>query len=480
MANLIRNFIFAGLLLLNLSCEKDKISLDKDLFIEEPEQLSELHAEALAVGRQFIEVQWNNIYSTHFKTVTYSIYLDGKKIGERLNTNKYSFINLRPGHEYTIKVEASTEQGKHAEQELKLSTLSETGSEAGSSLYKEYKIHSYSDITGPTAVKQLEDGGHLIVRYLEHQSTFGSPDVKKIIVLRVDKEGNLQWYRLLATLGRGLSDMPAIFLELHNDGREGIALTGSYAFKISVADGELVLEKDFQEPAVRLTQSMFYSSEQQLLIGTGKGGLISVNPDDLSVQWQQEDTSRPGQFTAINTDSRGNIYSVFIDARDDSHVHVLKYTGEGQYLADFSFEVSSFFVSSILVDEQDNFYMFPYLSTWNSIYYIKFKGDGTSVKNEKINGSFSSPKAFWNNKNEIVVYGRYDGNGLTTYGGIYVFDTDMNVKSRHFYDSIPFHLLGAVTQDRNGSYNLFLHYMQTYSYDNRNFVYIKTNPDGEI
>lgn len=477
MLNLIRSFICLCIFLLYLSCGKEKLKEEEDRFIEETEQLSELKAEALSVGYQFIEIQWNPIYNTHFKTVTYSVYLNEKEIVQGLSTLKYSLINLEPGQEYSIKIIASTGQGQQTGQTLKVSTLSGNGNQTSPTINKEYKIHSYSDITGPTAAKRLPDGGHLIVKYLRHPSPL-TDDGIKLIVLRTDKQGNLQWYRLLASSPHGLGGMPAIYLALHNSGKEGIAFTGGYAFKISAADGKILLEKELSAENVQLIRSLF-SSPQNLIIGTVNGSVISINPDDFSILWRQENTSPQGAITAINTDSKGNIYATLISPKDDIHIYVLKYTSEGQYLSGFTLE-GGFSNSDLLIDAEDNFYLFPHISTENLLYYIKFKGDGTVIKKDIIRGSFTSPQAFWNDKNQIVVYGRHDGGGLEVYGGIYVFDKEMKIQSNRLYNEIPYHVFGAVTLNDDGSYNIFLHYVQTYSYGNQNFVFIKTDTDGKI
>jgi hypothetical protein len=75
-----------------LSCKKDPIIKEEDFFIDPIEQLSEFDPIVSAAGIQFIEVQWNAVNNTHFKTINYSLYLDDKKVAEGLTETKYSFI----------------------------------------------------------------------------------------------------------------------------------------------------------------------------------------------------------------------------------------------------------------------------------------------------------------------------------------------------------------------------------------------------
>lgn len=79
-----------------------------------------------------------------------------------------------------------------------------------------------------------------------------------------------------------------------------------------------------------------------------------------------------------------------------------------------------------------------------------------------------------------MVVGQIDGGGLNTYTGIYVFDKEMNIKSKLFYTNIPPHIVRGITGNPDGSYNIFLNYMQTYTYENSNFVFIQTDANGKI
>lgn len=400
MFNSPHSFIYILIFLLSLSCGKEKIIKSEDKFVEETERLSELQAEVSAAGYQFIEVQWNPIYSTHFKSVTYSIYLNEEKIIAGLYSTSYSLINLQPGQEYSIKITASTEEGNQVQQILKSKTLSLEENESKQVFYKEYKIHSYSRITGGIGLKQLPDGGHLIVRFLQHYPIF-SNETFKIIVFRIDKYGNLMWYRLLPTLSHGFTSMDYINLTLHNADKEGIVFIGGYAFKFSAVDGKILLEKDFREINESYIKSVYYASSHQIIIGTWKGSLLSIDPQDLAIQWHQTNGTGQGEVLAVSMDSQKNIYAVFRDYKDESNLHIYKYDSTGEYLTKFIFQ-GNFIAASLLVDKQDNFYLFPYSAGWNYIYYYKFSKEGRLIKKNTISDGVSAPKAFLNN-NEIIV-----------------------------------------------------------------------------
>ncbi|WP_205943760.1 hypothetical protein [Pedobacter aquae] len=56
----------------------------------------------------------------------------------------------------------------------------------------------------------------------------------------------------------------------------------------------------------------------------------------------------------------------------------------------------------------------------------------------------------------------------------------MNLKTKRFYTELNYHGISALTQNNNGSFNLFISYGQTYSYENFNFVFIRTKTDGSL
>lgn len=457
------------------SCKKS--STIEDRFIEEAEQLSVLELKAAVVGQNFIEINWNKTKSSRFKEVSYSIDLNGQRIIQGLKTNKYSLINLNDGQEYIIKVTASTKDGLKTEEKLVAKTLPAEENQTEEVLYKEYNIHSYSKIS-PLGLAQLADGGHLFISFLEHSNDFPK-DNFKLMVFRIDSEGNFLWYRLLSAYEHGISYYTKSNIILHNNDKEGIIFSGSYAFKISTNNGEILLEKDFKD--IDNITSVFNASPQHLLVGTEKGHLISLYPTDLSVQWKQENQNKLGGTVAINLDSKKNIYAAYRNKENAPPFRILKYDNQGSLLN--SLQINGVFLSgSLIIHEDDNlgFITSHSDSYYNRLYYYKFNNEGILINQKEIPDAVTSARVFLNDKNEIIVYGTRHGNSLTMYGGILTFDKEMNIKSRLFYTELPFHGLVGVTPNANNSYNLFLGYAQTYSYENFNFVFIKTKIGGSI
>jgi hypothetical protein len=483
----IRAAFFWLVVLLFFGCKKEKVIKNEDNFIEQTEQLSELKAEVSAAGYQFVEVQWNAVNNSHFKAVNYSIYLDDQKIIDGLTATKYSLINLKAGKAYSIKIIASTKDGRRVEQIVKTSTLSSPVDGSGQSIYQEYSIHSYSSMMGPTGLQKLKDGGHLIARTLQHPNYFGDGSFK-IIVFRTDKSGLMLWYRLLSAKAFRDITTGEMFLTSHNGDQEGLLFMQNYAVKFAINNGEILLEKRYEDDLKgQVFKSVFYVSSQQIIAGTDQGTLLSVNPEDLSVTWHQANANRSGTIVAINVDSKKNIYYIFRDRNDRyTNIRVHKCNANGEFLKDFLFDGAlpnennwGFRMTSLLVDEQDNLYLFGRNSDYNYLRYFKFNTDGTILKKNQQSDNLSAEKSFFNEKGEIVVVGQIDGGGLNTYAGIYVFDKDMNIKSKLFYTNIPPHIVRGITGNPDGSYNIFLNYMQTYTYENSNFVFIKTDANGK-
>lgn len=475
---------FGFVVLLFFACKKEKVIKDEDSFVEQTEQLSELKAEVSSAGYQFVEVQWNAVNNTHFKAVNYAIYLDDQKIIDGLTTTKYSLINLKAGKTYSIKISASTKDGKQIEQIVKASTLSPIAE--GPS--QEYSIHSFSRMMGPAGLHKLKDGGHLIVRSLQYQNYFGDGSFK-IVVFRTDKSGHMLWYRLLSE--KGFRDITSgdMFLTSNNGDQEGLLFFENYAMKFAINSGEVILEKRYEDNLKgQVFKSVFYVSSQQIIAGTEQGNLLSINPGDLTVIWHQTNANRAGAIVAINVDSKKNIYYIFRDNNDRyTNIRVHKCNANGEFLKDFLFDGTlpneynwGYRMTSLLVDDQDNFYMFGRNSDYGFLRYFKFNTDGVVLKKNLKSDNFLAEKSFFNENGEIVVVGQIDGGGLNTYAGIYVFDKEMNIKSKLFYTNIPPHIVRGVSGNPDGSYNIFLNYMQTYSYDNSNFVFIQTDANGKI
>ncbi|MGM9477197.1 hypothetical protein ACS5PU_12230 [Pedobacter sp. GSP4] len=484
---LCRKALFGFFLLFLFACKKDNLAQITDNLIEQPEQLSELKAEVSAAGYKFIEIQWNAVNNTHFKAVTYSVYLNDQKVIDGLTTTKYSLINLTQSQKYTIKVIASTKEGKQVEQSIAATTLGNT-TENEQIFYQEYRIHSYSRLTGTTGLQKLPDGGHLFVRLLQHDGFFDN-ETFKIIFFKIDRFGKMLWYRLLSTKSFNLSVYGEVLLTSHKAGEEGILFMQNSAVKFASGNGEILAIKNYGDRiGSQIFQSSFYSSPQQIILGTQQGNLLAINPDDLSIIWHKTNTDRLGWIVAINADSKKNIYYIFRDQSDSyTKIRVHKCSPNGDFIKDFLFDGTlpneynlGFWMTSLLVDEQDNLYLFGRNSSYSYLRYFKFSTDGTLIKKNQTSDYLNADKAFFNAKGEIIVVGQVDGGGLNTYAGLYTFDKDMNIKSKRYYQDIKPHILKGITGNADGSYNIFLNYMQTYTYDNPNFVYIKTDTDGKM
>ena len=476
--------VFWLVLFLFFSCKKDSVIKNEDNFVEQPEQLSELKAEVSAAGYEFVEVQWTAVNNTHFKAVTYSIYLDDQKVVDGLTTTKYSLINLKEGQDYAVKIRASTKDGKQIEQIVKASTLSST---SGGRIYQEYSIHSYSWMSGPAGVQKLSDGGHLIVNLLQHPDYFNE-ETFKIIVFRTDKSGHMLWYRLLSSMGYGDLQSSEILLTTRKEDQEGLIFMQDYAIKFTTTNGEILIKKRYKDNLNGEIFRTIYALPNEIIVGGEQGSLLSINPEDLSLRWLHTKASKSGLIMSINVDSKKNICYILRELNDEySKIRVHKCNAKGEFIKEFSFDGAlpdggdlGGDMKVLLIDEQDNFYLFGGNSSFHHLLYLKFSADGKILKrNEQIEYLWVRT-AFFNDKGEIVVAGQMDGGGLNTYTGIYVFDKNMIIKSKNFYTDIPPHQLRGMTFNLDGSYNLFLNYMETYTYENSNFVFIKTDADGKI
>ncbi len=481
-----RNVFFAIFIVFFLACKKETIVKNDDKFVEQTEELSALQASVSAAGQQFIELSWTAVTNTHFKTINYSIYLDGNKIVDGLTATKYSLINLKPGQSFAIKIVAATSDGKKLEQSLNANTLALTTTQ--SLFYREYSVHSFSTITGSAGMQKLADGGHIFVRLLSHDAYFGG-EAMKVIVFRLDKDGTMLWYRLLSASAYSISGMEEMMLTLHNADKEAVVYIRGFAAKLNVVNGEVLLTKDFRPQLGSQTfQSVFNASSQQDLLGTTNGSLLAINTNDLSVNWLQANASRPGSIVAINVDSKKNVYYIFRDNNDRyAQIRIHKCDATGAFLTSFLFDGLlpnennwGFWMTALVVDAQDNFYLFGHNSDYNYLRYFKFSADGTLLKRNTTSDNFLAKYAFLNDKGEIVVAGRIDGSLFNTYGTVYIFDKDLNIKSKQIYNSLPYHIIRGITGNADGSYNIFLNYMQTYTYENPNFVFFKTGIDGKI
>lgn len=480
--------IFFGLIVhLFISCKKEIVIKNEDNFIDQTEELSVLKIEVSAAGNQFVEVQWNAVENTHFKAVTYAVYLDDQKIIDGLTATKYSLINLKSEQKYAVKIIAIAKGGKQTEQTVIASTLGEVTPNLPG-LYREYSIHSYSRLTGTMSSKKLADDGHLVAGILQHPGYYDH-DIFKIICFRTDKHGNMLWYRLLSTKDFDFSFYNEIFLTSNKGDQQGLLFLGNYAVKFATSNGEILLEKNYKDHLqLQAFSAIFNALPEQIIAGTSQGKLLSIKPEDLSVTWQQTNTTRVGSIVSINVDSKKNIYYIFRNQSEAyTSIRVHKCNAKGEFLADFLFDGTlpqehnwGFWMTALLVDGQDNLYLFGHNSSYNHLRYFKFSADGTVLKKNVVSDYLNANSAFFNDKGEIIVVGWVDGGGLNVYNGLYVFDKDLNIKSKRYYTEIPPHVLRGISANADGSYNIFLHYRQTYTYDNPNLVFIKTDIDGKI
>ncbi|RYF26200.1 MAG: hypothetical protein EOO42_02045 [Flavobacteriales bacterium] len=472
-------------MLLLLACKKEKISNKDDRFVEHNESLSALEASISSAGKEFLELQWSLVTNTHYKEVTYSVFLDGIKVSEGITTTKFSLINLKPDHSYTVKVVASVANGMNTDYVLTGKTLADTGAPT---FYKEYNIHSFSSMVGSTALQRCADGSHLVARFLSHPAAFGG-DSMKIVLFKLDDNGNMLWYRLLSADALKTNSMAELILALHNGDREAILLVGGIVTKVNLSTGEVLSTRDYSGQFPNQSfRSAYYTSSQELIAGGNNGALVSINPTDLTLNWSQTNLSRSGSIIAIAIDSKKNIYYIF-NAKNDEHtqIRVDKCDPIGNFLTSFSFDGIlpnegnwGFSMNALVVDAEDNFYMFGHNYDYNFLRYFKFNTAGVTLKKNNVSDYLIAKSAFINSKGEIVVAGRTDGGSFNTAGTIYVFDKDLNIKTKETYSNLPYHIIRGVTGNPDGSYNIFLNYMQTYTYDNRSFVFIKTDANGKI
>jgi hypothetical protein len=486
MSNLLRTYVLGFLVMSLFSCKKETITNNQDVFQNEEELLSEFKPEVVGASSSFLSIQWNPVQNSYFKDLSYSVLVNDKKVVDGIKTTKYAVINLAAGHDYKITVVASTQEGKQVQSSLNASTLKEPDPNA-QILYKEYNIHNYSMITGRTGIQKLADGGHLIVRSLQHPAYFDN-NIFKTIIFRTDRAGNMLWYKLLAAAASitSLSDM---LVSVQKSDQEGILLLGNSAIKFSLKDGETLLEKTYETELTGQTFTAIYSiSNGSIIAGTQAGNLLSINPQNLNINWHQKNEDRKGEIVVINMDSKQNIYYIFMDNSDQNKlIRVHKCTGTGVLLNAFLFDGKlpnegsyGYWMTTLLVDSDDNLYMFGRNASFDYLRYFKFNTEGTVlVKNEQ-SDNFLADRAFFNTSGDIVVAGQRNSGGFNNFSAIYIFDKDLKIKSRRIYNNIEPHLIRGITGNADGSYNLFINYYTTYTYENQNFVFIKSDTDGKI
>ena len=485
--NRIKNYltVIAFLIFIFSSCSKETVINEQDRYQQQQEQFSPMQAVLSAAGQRFLEFQWKEVTNSHFNEITYSIYLNGEKVSQGMKTSKYSLINLQPGVSYSVRITATSKEGKSTEQTIQASTLAEP---TVGSMYHEYSIHSYSRLIGNTTVEQLQDGSHLVAKFLSHPAYFGGENTK-LIVFKIDPSGMMKWYRLFSAQQYGLHSMSELILRLQPNSSQGILLSGSFATKIDTSTGEVTSTKDFLTQLSGQTFSTAqFSPSGQLIAGCSSGALISIEPGQLTTNWFENNQQLQGQVIDLKIDSKSNLYYIFRDKNENSpKIRVNKCTPDGKFLSGFQFDGTlpgeynyGFIMNSLVIDSKDDLYLFGHNSSYAYLRYFKFSTDGTLLKKNTTSDFFLPRHAVLKANGDIIVSGRKDGYQLATSGTVYVFDGNMNIKSKKTYDSLPYHGIHALTLNQNGSYNIFLQYVQTYSYENFNFVFIKTDQDGNI
>lgn len=151
-----RTTICCILFFLICSCKKQEGLIDQ--YTDPADEITALKPLVSSAGREFIEVEWNSVVDSHFKEVTYAVYLEGVKIVDRLSSTRYSLINLQPRKKYNIKVIVATNRGKQVEQSLEGSTLPAL-LETEKVYVRRYGFHEFSTLIGPTGLLRLEDSG---------------------------------------------------------------------------------------------------------------------------------------------------------------------------------------------------------------------------------------------------------------------------------------------------------------------------------
>jgi hypothetical protein len=482
---LLRTTLCCILFIIICSCKKQEGIIDN--YTDPPDQITTLKTTVSAAGREFLEIQWNKVEHSHFEEVSYAVYLEGEKIVDKLSSTKYSLINLEPGKKYNIKVIASTNNGKQVEQIVEGSTLPAL-KESEKVYLQQYSFHDFSLLLGPTGLIKLEDGGHLVVRELAHPTDFTHVHYK-IIVFRVDKYGQMLWYRLLAFEDFNLPVDSAVFqLTTIKGDQEAILFAGNQALKFAVSNGEVLLKKTYEDLLPeQIILSVKKVSFQEIIAATDDANLISVSPEDLRIIWHKNNQGQSGTLESIQVDSKQNVYAIFNDRNEkDTPIKVNKYDPKGKFLNSFQFDGRlegeynwGFVMNALLVDPQDNLYLFGYNASFSYTRYFKFKADGTLIKKNELSENLLIRGAHFNAKGEIVANGQVDGSGRNTWGGIFVFDKDMNIKTRQIWTSLPPHSLSGITSNADGTYNLFASFLPVNSqYDG--FMYIKTALDGKI
>lgn len=465
------------------SCSKDKnLDNEQDQYIEQEEKLTNLTLSVSAVGKNFIEFSWDKISSSHFNPVSYMVYMDGKLVAKDINITKYSVINLDQGKNYDIKVQAISTSGVKVEHTLQGTTLGLNNDDNNN--YKEYKIHTQSTLVNPSKVRLLNDGGHLICSFIQHEN-FSNQDNYKLIVYRTDNKGNILWYRLIANLDY-FSNPLQLLLPTKNN--EAFLLVSRHLYTIDFNKGTLINDKPIvienigTEDYITAAQ---LDSQGGLIIGTARGNLLKVDMTTYKGSWNHKNSDYP--INTIQLDKTNQIY-YSVTNLTKSEIQVQKTDQDGKVIANFKFDgkypgetYDQLYRLPILIkDKDDNFYLWGCDVYSYLLRYFKFDKNGKVLSKTKEAVNFQPTGAFVDNENNIVVYGQEEGGGISTYGTIKKYDKNLNVLSSTQYPELQMHRFTDITQNKDNSYNLFFYYQQTFSYSNFNFIYIKTKSNGQL
>ncbi|SDF77846.1 hypothetical protein SAMN05421827_101514 [Pedobacter terrae] len=472
---------------IQLGCKKDTALVQEDVFVQHTEDFSALNIEVSGAGYQFIELQWKPVKNSYYKPVSYAIYVDDKKVMEGISTTKYSAINLLSGQKYTLKVVASTADGQEVSQVITTSTLSRSTDQL--STYREYNLHSFSSIGGATAVQRFSDGGHLLVKNLSHDTYFDD-ESNKILIFRTDAQGNMLWYKLLSPKNYNTPSIYAAWqLILHHEEQEAILALGDFLIKFSTTNGEIIERKSYGTTLNKLIfQCIYYNSSQELLIGTQQGTLLCINPNTLALSWIRENTDKIGSIIDIKVDSKKNIYYIFVDRSDRyPNIRIHKCDLQGLFVKSFLFDGTlpgesnwGFNMTSLAIDKEDNLYLVGHNNDYAFLRFFKFDSEGNVIKKNQTSDGLLAKKVFLNASGEVVILGQRTGSGFVSYSAIYILDSSMNIKSKVNYTDLPYHAVSGITDNSDGTYNIFLNYFTTYTYTNKNFIFIKTGLNGKI
>ncbi|WP_394676078.1 hypothetical protein [uncultured Sphingobacterium sp.] len=471
-------FFLILILLIGGCSKKENIASKTDEYIDQAEILNPLNLVVSAANKDLIELSWDKVNSSHFKPVSYAIYVDNKLVAKDLSITKYSLINLLGDTNYKIRVIASSQTGRTQEQSIDARTVG--GSTTNGSTYVEYKIHTQSRITGNNSIRLLEDGGHLICTFLQHE---GGETNFKLIVYRTNNKGQIIWYRLIQDLN--YYDLPPhVVLPSKQD--EAFIIVKHDIYVIDQTNGKLKLEKPV---SIDLSPNDYVSSVQfdashNMIMGTGGGELLKVTTSDFKVVWKRKNSSVG--ISSIQLDNAQQIYYSLLDS-EATKIKVQKTDRDGNVLATFEFDGKlpgdyerQYHMPILLKDKNDIFYLWGFDFYSYSLRYVKFDKNG-NVKAKL--GEYVNLKpagAFFDNDNNIVVYGQQEGGGISTYGTINKYDSDLKLLSTLQYPNLEMHMFKNMTQNVDNSYNLFFYYIQTWSYENLNFIYIKTKSNGQL